>query len=193
MTDSVATSSDMTVTLRRASAWMFASLALQPPDAATIDALQKLIPSLPAGLQPQAIRIAAQPLDEWEPEYFGILGPAGCPACESSYERGAMASRGPLLAAVSAYYQAFAYAPDVREVPDHVSVEAGFLSYLTMKIAFAEHEGQTEAAAIGRDAYERFLAEHTGWMEEFGNSLTTTGSAQGAAIADFLNAVRTSA
>jgi nitrate reductase assembly molybdenum cofactor insertion protein NarJ len=174
-------------TLARASAWMFASLALQPPTAESRAILEALIPSLPSSLQTAAARIAAFRLDDWEPEYFSVLGPAGCPACESSYERAAQASRGPMLADISGCYQAFAYAPDVREVPDHASVEAGFLGYLAMKIAFAEHAGQEDAAEIAREAYAAFQRDHVGrWFDDFRDALAETGSAQASAIAEFL-------
>jgi nitrate reductase assembly molybdenum cofactor insertion protein NarJ len=177
----------MTETLARASAWMFASIALQPPTAASRATLEALIPSLPAPLQNAGTRIAACPIDEWEPEYFSVLGPTGCPACESSYERAAQASRGPMLADISGCYQAFAYSPDLREVPDHASVEAGFLAYLAMKIAFADDAGETDAAQIAREAYVGFVRDHTGvWFNDFCEALAATGSEQALAIADFL-------
>lgn len=178
---------DIADTLTQASAWMFASIALQPPTAASAATLQRLIPSLPDSIRPTAEQIAAFPLDGWEPEYFSILGPAGCPACESSYERAAMVSRGPLLAAVSGCYSAFAYAPDVREVADHASIEAGFLAYLLMKIAFADHQGKAEAARITREAYEGFLRDHIAvWMGDFADALANTGSVLGTALTDLL-------
>jgi nitrate reductase assembly molybdenum cofactor insertion protein NarJ len=169
---------------------MFASIALQPPSVDSRATLQALIPSLPEPLQPAAARIAACPLEDWEPEYFSVLGPAGCPACESSYERAAQASRGPMLADIAGCYRAFAYAPDAREVPDHASVEAGFLAYLALKIAFAEHEQADEAAQIARDAYAAFLTDHANvWFGEFGDAMAATGSDQAAAIAEFLRGV----
>ena len=186
--DTVTTAAtEMSEMLSRASAWMFASIALQPPTAESRATLEALIPSLPRPLQNAAARIVACPLDEWEPEYFSVLGPAGCPACESSYERAAQASRGPMLADISGWYQAFAYSPDVRDVPDHAAVEAGFLAYLAMKIAFADNAGEPDAAQIARDAYAGFVRDHTGvWFDDFREALAATGSEQALAIADFL-------
>ena len=173
--------------LEQSTVYSFASLAVQVPDADRVAAMTALIPSLPADLQPLAGAIVALPLDEWEPEYFSVLGPGGCPASESSYERAAIASRGPLLADVAGYYEAFAYAPDVREVPDHASVELGFAAYLALKIAFAEHEGCGEDAAIAGDAMSGFVAAHVEpWMPPLCEALEESGSRQYGAVAEFL-------
>jgi nitrate reductase assembly molybdenum cofactor insertion protein NarJ len=177
--------------LEQSTVYSFASLALQVPDEDTVAAMSALIPSLPGDLQPLAAAIVALPLDEWEPEYFSVLGPGGCPASESSYERAAIASRGPLLADVAGFYDAFAYAPGVRDVPDHASVELGFAGYLALKVAFAEHEGRGEDAAVAGDAMSDFLAAHVEpWMTPFCDALTQTGSPHYASVADFIRQLR---
>jgi TorA maturation chaperone TorD len=167
---------------------MFASLALQPPSGATLDAMRCLLPSMPADLRTTAAGILESPLDEWEPEFFSVLGPSGCPACESSYERAAMASRGPLLADIAAYYQAFAYRPEgLREVPDHVAVELDFLSFMAVKIAFANFEARNDEAAVARDAYEAFHRRHLDvWAPALCDALVETGSPQYQSVARFL-------
>jgi nitrate reductase assembly molybdenum cofactor insertion protein NarJ len=180
--------SDIKPWLERASAWMFASMALRPPSCAITDAMRGLVSSLPADMREEASRILELPLHQWEPEYFSVLGPAGCPACESSYERAAQASRGPLLADVAACYRAFGYLPEpLREVPDHVVVELDFLSFMAVKIAFARFEARDEDACTAREAYEMFRRRH---LEAFAQplcaSLIDTGSPQYASIARFL-------
>jgi nitrate reductase assembly molybdenum cofactor insertion protein NarJ len=183
--------SDMAAWLARASGWMFASLALQPPSPQRIDRMRDLVPLLPETVQPAASVILTLPLAEWEPEFFSVLGPAGCPACESSYERAAMAARGPLLADVSGYYRAFAYAPaPPREVPDHASVELDFLSYMAVKIACAEFECRVEDAGTTRDAYESFRRTHLGaWIDQLCAALVDTGSPQYQSIGRFIQAL----
>jgi len=178
---------DIETSLQRSAAWSFASLALQAPDAANAEVLASLIPSLDPALQPIAQTIAATPIEEWEPEYFSVLGPGGCPASESSYERAAIASRGPLIADVAGCYEAFAYAPDAREVPDHASIELGFVAYLWLKHAFALHECRNESAAIARDAATEFQASHIGsWLRDFCAALTATGSPLYSAVAEYV-------
>jgi nitrate reductase assembly molybdenum cofactor insertion protein NarJ len=178
-------------TLARASAWMFVSMALQPPTTSSRERLEALLPSLPPPLQPIAARFTACPLEEWEPEFFSVLGPAGCPACESSYERAAQASRGPILADVSGCYRAFAFTPDVREVPDHACVEAGFLGYLAVKVAFADHAGDAESARVAQEAYDMFLEQHVAaWFGDFAEALIACGSAPATVVAELLDAMR---
>jgi TorA maturation chaperone TorD len=107
------------------------------------------------------------------------LGPGGIPACESSYDENALAGRGPLIADIAGFYEAFAYHPTnaPSEVPDHISVELGFLSYLAMKIAFATYEGKDEEAQVARDAYERFLNDHLHyWAEPFQQTVARAAS-----------------
>jgi nitrate reductase assembly molybdenum cofactor insertion protein NarJ len=175
--------------LAGASAWMFASIALQPPSAASMARLEALLPSLPAELRSLAARVAALPLDQWEPEYFSVLGPAGCPVCESSYERAAQASRGPALADVSGCYRAFAFMPDVLEVPDHAAVESAFLGYLALKIAFAVHDGDVEAARITFEAYDDFRSERVAqWFGDLTAALTATGSPEVSLLTELLDA-----
>ena len=181
-------SGDIGPWLECASAWMFASLALQPPSDTTLDAMRCLMPSMSSDLRTAAAGILESPLDIWEPEFFSVLGPAGCPACESSYERAAMASRGPLLADVAAYYQAFAYRPEgLREVPDHVAVELDFLSFMAVKIAFANFEARNDEASIARDAYEAFHRKHLNtWAPALCDALIETGSQHYQSVARFL-------
>ena len=110
------------------------------------------------------------------------------PTCESSYERAAQASRGPLLAKVAGYYEAFGYAPvRLTEVPDHAAVELGFLSSLAMKVAFATFESQLEAAEIARVAYADFHRLHLGaWLPDCAEAMQATGSEQYTAIATWV-------
>ena len=103
----------------------------------------------------------------------------GLRGSESSYERAAQASRGPMLAEVAAFYEAFAYAPDRLEVPDHAAMELGFLSFLAMKVAFAGFESQAEAASVAAQACSDFHCQHlAGWLPACADALMATGSKQ---------------
>lgn len=144
--------------LARSARWRVASLLLQPPTAEALAELRQLVRQLPRAANPAVADLLPADLDAWESEYHEVLGPAGCPASESAYEESALANRGPLLAELAAHYEAFGYAPagDVREVPDHVSVELGFLSYLALKVAFAIDAGDEEKARITSETYDTF-------------------------------------
>jgi TorA maturation chaperone TorD len=177
--------------LATAAAWRFASLLFQPPTQEALIEMRALVAELSESGREEARQLAAVPFEAWEGEFHRVLGPAGCPASESAYDDNALAGRGPLLARVAAFYEAFAYRPDgdPREVPDHVSVELGFLGYLALKIAFAEHAGESEAREVAHDAYARFLDEHPAhWFGRFIERLVTGDSKWYALAAGWLAA-----
>jgi TorA maturation chaperone TorD len=165
--------------LEAAATWRFLSLLFQSPTREAYSELEKLAGELPPEQGARARQLLEVPLELWEAEFHRALGPGGVPACESSYEENALAGRGPVLAGIAGFYEAFAYRPAqaVSEVPDHISVELGFLAYLAMKIAFAEYESKEEEAGVTRAAYERFLKDHLCyWIEPFHHALAQTGS-----------------
>ncbi len=135
------------------------------------------------------MEICAIPLKSWEPEFHRVLGAGGIPACESSYDDNALAGRGPLLADVRGFYEAFAYQPErpPAEVPDHLAVQLDFLAYLAVKIAFACHEQSREAEQTARDAYHRFIEQHLNtWAERFHARLTAATASPYGAVLDAL-------
>jgi hypothetical protein len=143
-------SSDIAEALERAQRYRRLALMFQPPRPGGDADLVQLAPELQRD----------------EGEYHLLLGPSGvCPASESEFELGAE----PLRADVAAFYRAFNYEhPEVREVPDHVAVELGFLAWLAMKEAYARYRGQGEEAEICREAARRFQLEHLGrWVGRF--------------------------
>ena len=185
MTVAAAQTTDVVRWLSRAAVLQFASLALQPPSNEVIEEMRNLVAALPEDAAIEARAILEMPLADWEPEFFSVLGPAGCAVCESSYERAAQASRGPMLAQVAGFYEAFGYVPDrLREVPDHAAMELGFLSFLAMKVAFARFESQAEAASVATQAYSDFHRQHlAGWLPACTDVLLETGSKQYSVIA----------
>ncbi len=103
---------------------------------------------------------------------FGPGGPA--PGREVSY-RG-WVQPGYLLAEISDFYHAFAYQPANGEVPDHVSVEAGFIAYLKLKQAYSVECGDHEHAAITADAAREFIADHISkYAEKLSRHLAGSG------------------
>jgi len=165
--------------LSSATGWRWASLLFQSPTSSTKEELQELADELPEEFSQRAKELSAIALDEWETEFHRVLGPAGCPACESSYEENVLAGRGPLLAEIAGFYQAFAYRPEsaTRETPDHLTTELSFLSYLALKVAYAMHEERAQEQQIAEAAYWRFLQVHPlFWLERFCERVGQTDS-----------------
>ena len=166
--------------LEVAAAWRFVSLLFQSPSEQSTAELRALSEEVGLAWRASARELAEIPLEVWQAEYHRVLGPSGVPACESSYDDNALAGRGPLLSRVAGFYDAFAYRPDEAspEVPDHVSIETGFLAYLALKAAFATDAGEDEPLALAREAYQRFLDEHLlYWIARFEELLAASGSA----------------
>lgn len=91
--------------------------------------------------------------------YHSIFGPGGpAPPREGSYRRAGQP--GYVLSEIIGYYSAFAYKNASPELPDHIAVEAGFISFLKLKEAFANESGEKEKAAITAAAAGNFLADH---------------------------------
>ena len=169
---------DVNLWLERAACWRFGSLLFQEPAAPRTAELQALVPSLPAVHRAEAAALAGEQGVRSE-RYYSVLGPCGCPAAESSYDRAAMANRGPLIAEVSAFYEAFAYPPRLTAdlVPDHVAIELDFLGFLALKIAFALHEAQDDDRDIAGKAFFEFLKNHPGyWMDALRDRLHAAGA-----------------
>ena len=180
--------------LERAVCWRCASTLFRAPTADGLSELRVLLPMLPDEARDAVAGVLAVSLDTWEHEFHRVLGPGGLPACESSFDRAALAGRGPLLAAIGGFYQAFAYEPHAREreVPDHIAVELDFLAYLAFKSAFAVDAQMQEELEVTTEAYDAFLRDHLGfWIEPFLESLLATDSEPYCAAAAWVQATVT--
>jgi TorA maturation chaperone TorD len=171
--------SALRVWLERAVCWRFASTLFRTPTADGLHERHVLLPILPDQARDEATPLLDVDLDTWEREFHRVLGPGGIPSCESSYDRAALAGRGPLLAAIGGFYQAFGYAPDTheREVPDNIAVELDFLAYLAFKGAFAANGGSPAELDVTTHAYEAFRRDHLNfWIAAFLDALAATDS-----------------
>ena len=145
--------------LREAAAWRALSLLLECPSQGWRGMLTSLAREIAGEELHAACDAAMEEADEGL--YHSIFGPGGpAPPREVSYSD--TVQLGYLLSEIAAYYDAFAYQPRTPEVPDHVSVEAGFIGYLRMKEAYALACGDDEHAGVAADAARRFLEEHLG-------------------------------
>lgn len=151
--------------LRRAAACHFAALLFLPPDEALREELRLTLPGLPEPLRDEATRLLDDLPAAWEAEYHALLGASGaCPDCESSYDDNPLGGKGPLLADIAGFYQAFRFpGPEsLRLPPDHLAVELDFLGYLGLKAAFAERTVEPQGRELCHDAAAAFYRDHLG-------------------------------
>lgn len=87
---------------------------------------------------------------------FGPGGPA--PPREATYHQ--TVQLGYLMSELQAYYNAFGFHPVTHEPPDHICVEAGFISYLKLKQAYALACEDGDRAATAAESAQRFIQEH---------------------------------
>jgi TorA maturation chaperone TorD len=182
---------DVTSWLGRAASWRFASLLFQGPRDERGQELRALASLVPDALRTRALALATDSAARAD-SYYEVLGPGGCPAAESAYDRAAVANRGPLIADVAAFYRAFAYPPRLTSElpPDHIAVELDFLGFLALKAAFACHDGRTEQLDVASDAYRQFLDEHPRfWIRDLCDRLTAGGHNAYAAAAEWVAAL----
>jgi hypothetical protein len=107
--------------------------------------------------------------------FHSIFGPGGpAPGREVSYRE--WAQPGYLMAELTSYYEAFAFQPATGEVPDHVSVETGFVAYLRLKEAYALLNSDAVHASVTSEAARQFIDDHLSTMAEpLANSLEHSG------------------
>lgn len=90
----------------------------------------------------------------------------GIPLTETDYGRGRAMSKGPELADIAAFYQAFGLGLGeegfAREAPDHLSVELEFYAWLLLKEGHLWRTLDEEGARIVAAGRRGFLADHLG-------------------------------
>jgi TorA maturation chaperone TorD len=164
--------------LETASRWRVLSLLFQLPTSQSRRELSRLADGFSGELEKAAKEWARIPLKEAEAQFHRAFGPGGIPATESSYDPNALAGRGPLLADIAGFHEAFAYRPEMApgHVPDHIAAEADLLSFLAFKVAFAVDGAKGEEAGITAAAYGRFLQDHVRtWLPAFQERVERSG------------------
>lgn len=179
---------DVQIWLERAAAWRFAARLFQEPGPQRAEELDTLAAALAEPLRAGAFALASAE-EERREMYFAVLGPGGCPATESAYDLAAMANRGPLIAEVSAFYEAFAYPARLTSdvAPDHAIVELDFMGFLAFKIAYALHEDRADDRAVAEAAYIDFRDRHVRfWLQAFRDRLQEIEASPFAAAAEWM-------
>ena len=178
---------DVQIWLERAAAWRFAARLFQEPGRSQDEELGTLAAALAEPLRAGAHALASTAEDRRE-TYFAVLGPGGCPATESAYDLAAMANRGPLIAEVSAFYEAFSYPARLTSdvAPDHLTVELDFMGFMAFKIAYALHEDRADDRAVAEAAYVDFRDRHVCfWLQAFRDRLQEIAASPFAAAAEW--------
>lgn len=154
--------------LREAAEWRLISLLFECP----VGDWQENIKNLATEVSDSQLKTAAEfaKVEASEGLYHSIFGPGGpAPAREVTYR--SWVQPGYLLSELSAFYEAFSYQPNLKESPDHIAVETGFMAYLKLKEAFAQERGDTEHAEITAKAAKTFNDEH---LAKFTEQITKT-------------------
>ncbi len=149
--------------LAEAAEWRLLGLLFEYP----YESWRRQISALVPDLKDESLRgLAAAALDVATPGlHIALFGPGGTVSVrEVTYQGGVQF--GYLMAELSAYYDAFGYSPAAEESPDHIAVEAGFISWLKLKQAHALAAGDDEHAAITADAAASFLKDHLAILAE---------------------------
>lgn len=149
--------------LCEAAEWRLIGLLFECP----VEGWREQVRGLAAEIEDAELKISADEALSAADEglYHSVFGPGGpAPPREISYCD--LVQPGLLMSELSSYYDAFAYQPATVEVPDHVSVEAGFIAYLKFKEAYAAARGDTEHAAVTAEASHRFIEDHLKMIAE---------------------------
>lgn len=119
--------------------------------------------------------------EAWTEAQAGDAGAAGeytwlfqrnvrCPLHETAYDSDRSVAMAHDLAQVAGFYAAFGVqiADSFRDLPDHLSMELEFVSYLYAKEAYALEQGWKGRANECRAARRQFLREHLArWLPAF--------------------------
>ncbi|MCL6553820.1 MAG: molecular chaperone TorD family protein, partial [Firmicutes bacterium] len=167
--------------LRRSLVYRFLSAAMRPPGEglADADAAQwQAVVQAAGGVSPEAaaaLEAAGRACADMGEEtlsvayhrLFGHRVGGDCPVYEAQYLPGGIFPQAQCLADVAGFYRAFGLevGEEVRERPDHISLELEFMHVLAYREAYARrHHGPDEVGLLA-DAQRAFLRDHLGrWV-----------------------------
>lgn len=159
--------------IQEAAEWRLISLLFECPNAGWYQQVNELAREIKDSRLKKAARSARS--EATEGTFHSIFGPGGpAPPREVTYR--SWVQPGYLLSELASFYKAFSYEPDSDEILDHVAVEAGFMSYLKLKQAYALACFDDENARITAKAAKVFAADHLSKSaEQLSKSLAFSG------------------
>ena len=159
--------------MTEAAEWRLLGLLFECPTDAWREEILDLADEVADGELAETARLAAD--EGTEGLFHSTFGPGGpAPGREVSYR--SWVQPGYMISEISAFYRAFAFTPKTAETPDHVAVEASFISYLKLKQIYALSVKDAEHAEITSQAGEAFIKEHLSKIAEpLARSLSRSG------------------
>lgn len=132
--------------------------------------LRERLDSLEAWLKDEFPRVCLADIQAEFTRVFGHTISKECPPYETQYGSNHIFQQTQGLADIAGFYRAFGLevSQEVKERPDHVSLELEFMYFLAYKEAYARSNHGPEEMDICRKAQESFLREHLGrWAPVF--------------------------
>ncbi len=146
--------------LREASWYRFFSLCFQPPRESLRGEIEAICKEL--GKEKNFFKSLLNS-EDLQDSHHRIIGSAGvCSPCESEYVGDRLGGKGKILADVAGFYKAFAFNPQIElhDSADNIAIELSFMSYITLKLAYAFFRDEKEEIEICSDSKKKFQKEH---------------------------------
>lgn len=184
------TQTEKEMALARADVYRLLSMAFAYPGKEEMEELQEFasdvggsISLLPYDIKEEYLafsnNVAKADVEALKPEYTELfLTRMFCPPTETVYGKSSFNTPN-ILGDISAFYKAFGFTLSDKAAcgHDNIAVEAEFMSFLELKIAYAMEQGMEENLDICQDAKKKFLTEHIGrWTGLFGENLKARSS-----------------
>ncbi|UCF66537.1 MAG: molecular chaperone TorD family protein [Acidobacteriota bacterium] len=158
MSATTAELNDARALVGEALAWRLMGLLLERPR----NGWKEQLLALARETRDPQLREAAQHAEKAdEPAYLRVLGPGGTVSPREVGHR-PYHDPGQILADIRAFYEAFGFRPRAEDPIDHVAVEAGFVGYLYLKLAYATENSLSEQSETTRRGIDAFARAHLG-------------------------------
>jgi DMSO reductase family type II enzyme chaperone len=140
-----------------------------------LEDIGEFLPDQVQGIESLISIVSGLPLSEVEAEHRKIFGVGSiskdCPPYETEYGGMHVFMQSNELGDICGFYGAFGLdsSENVKERPDHISIELEFMYFLTYKEAYAlRYDHGEEKLGLIKDAQKRFMKEHLAkWIPVF--------------------------
>lgn len=136
--------------------WRLISLLLERPREGWYPMVQSLAMEVE---DPSLLAAADSARCATEEVYLMILGP-GAQVSPREVAYAGFEDPGSMFADIQSFYTAFSYSPAAEDPSDHISVEAGFAGFLSLKDVYARLSDSDDAIDVTQAALQHFLEEH---------------------------------